>query len=182
MSIYSEVRAAIRHGTWSSLKEFYPDEASAPVIFAFLNGAEPDESYVAIHILTVQQVGHHQTSTLTNDIEQLSIIANYEVRVQFTFCGSDAGNLAQTFSQKINNNPVVWEAFRKNKLGIMRKTQIRRAPQRRDTQWVEYFNMDVTFSYAVNTLQEVDVIEGLLFEDNITGETFTIPANLVVTP
>lgn len=182
MSIYSEVRSAVRHGAWSTLKEIYIDEATAPIIFSHLSGAEVNESYVVINILSVDQIGHNQTSTLTNPTNQLSIIANYEVSVQFSFCGSEAGSLANTFSQRINNNPVVWEAFRKNKLGIMRKTQLRRAPQKRDTQWVEFFNMDVTFSYAVNTLQEVDVIEGLLFEDQITGETFTVPANLVITP
>lgn len=178
MSIYSEVRSAVRHGAWSTLKEIYIDEATAPIIFSHLSGAEVDESYVVINILSVNQIGHHQTSTLTNLANQLSIIANYELNVQFSFCGSEAGNLATTFSQRINNNPIVWEAFRKNKLGIMRKTQLRRAPQKRDTQWVDFFNMDVTFSYAAHTLQEIEVIDVVIMQDP-DGDVYTIPPEIV---
>jgi hypothetical protein len=42
--------------------------------------------------------------------------------------------------------------------------------------------MDVTFSYFVNTQQLVDVVEAVLLENELTGDTFTIPADFVITP
>ena len=53
----------------------------------------------------------------------------------------------------------------------MRKSQIRRAPQKRDTKWVEYHNVDVTFNYVITTNQLIDVVEGVVIAD----ETSEIP-------
>lgn len=167
MPIYTDVRKAIRLGAIAALSE-YP---STPVIFSHSNGTEPAESYVVVNILNIEQQGRHITSTLTNTDEQLSIQAQYEILVQFSFIGSLSGDMAQSFTQRINNNPVALEELKKQRLGLMRKSQIRRAPQKRDTKWVEYHNMDVTFNYTVNTNQLVDVVEGVVIAD----ETSEIP-------
>lgn len=162
MAVYSDVRKAVRLGAIAALSE-YP---TTPVIFSHLAGTEPAESYVVVNILNIEQQGHHITSTLTDTAEQLSIQAQYEILCQFSFIGSLSGDLAQSFTQRINNNPVALEELKKQRLGLMRKSQIRRAPQKRDTKWVEYHNMDVTFNYTVNTNQIVDVVEGVVLEDN----------------
>lgn len=167
MSVYSSVRTAIRNTALKALDE-YP---TSPVIFSNGNGTEPVESYAVINILNIVQIGHHMTSTLTDVDEQLSIQASYEIMVQFSFIGSFSGDMAQSFTQRINNNPIALEELKKNKLGLMRKSQIRRAPQKRDTKWVEYHNLDVTFNYIVNTTQLVDVVEGVVIAD----ETSEIP-------
>lgn len=167
MAIQTDVRKAIRLGAIAALSE-YP---TTPVIFSNSNGTEPAESYVVVNILNIEQQGRHITSTLTNTDEQLSIQAQYEILVQFSFIGSLSGDMAQSFTQRINNNPVALEELKKQRLGLMRKSQIRRAPQKRDTKWVEYHNMDVTFNYTVNTNQLVDVVEGVVIAD----ETSEIP-------
>lgn len=169
--IYSFVRTAIRNSTLKALAE-YP---TSPVIFSHLNGAEPSESYTIINILSIEQQGHHQTATLTNENEELNVSAVYEILVQFSFCGSLSGDMAHSFTQAINNSPVVLEELRRNKLGVLRKSTLRRAPQKRDTKWVEYQNMDVTFNYIVNTNQLVDVVEHILLEDIQTGQQIVIP-------
>ena len=167
MSVYSDVRASIRKGTLAALSEF----TDPIVIFSHSNGSEPAESYVVVNVLSITQSGHHITSTLTNEDEELSIQSQYEIFVQFSFIGSLSGDMAQSFTQRINNNPVALEELKKNKLGLMRKSQIRRAPQKRDTKWIEYHNMDVTFNYTINTNQLVDVVEGVVLAD----ETSEIP-------
>lgn len=167
MPIYSDVRKAVRLGAIAALSE-YP---TTPVIFSHTNGTEPAESYVVINILDDEQQGHHITSTLTNTDEQLSVQVQYEIQVQFSFIGSLSGDLAKSFTQRINNNPVALEELKRQRLGLMRKSRIRRAPQKRDTKWVEYHNMDVTFNYTVNTNQIVDVVEGVVLAD----ETSEIP-------
>jgi len=163
MSVYSDVRASIRKGALAALSEF----TNPQVIFSHLSGTEPAESYVVINILSIEQQGHHSTSTLANANETLTFQVAYEVMVQFSFIGSLSGDMSQSFTQNINNNPLTRLELQRNKLGLMRKSQIRRAPQKRDTKWVEYHNLDVTFNYVVTTNQLVDVIEGVVLEDNL---------------
>jgi len=167
MPIYTDVRQAIRKGALAALSE-YP---TTPVIFSHTNGTEPAESYVVINILNVVQQGHHSTSTLVNDNGTLTFQVAYEVMAQLSFIGSLSGDMSQSFNNNINNNPLTRLELSRNKLAFMRKSQIRRAPQKRDTQWVEYHNMDVTFSYVVTTDQLIDSIEGVVIAD----ETSDIP-------
>ncbi len=184
--LYSDVRKAIRTTALASLSEF----PTAPIVFSHSGGTEPAESYVVVNILSIEQQGHHMTSTLaeltgtygydlgwgeeyseTDATHKLSVQVAYECLVQFSFIGSLSGDMAHSFTQRINNNPVALEELKKNKLGLMRKSQIRRAPQKRDTKWVEYHNMDVTFNYIAVTQQTVDIVEGVVIAD----ETSEIP-------
>jgi len=161
MSVYSDVRASIRKGALAALSEF----TNPQVIFSHSGGSEPAESYVVVNILNVEQQGHHSTSTLANTNETLTFQVAYEVMVQFSFVGSLSGDMSQSFTQNINNNPLTRLELQRNKLGLMRKSQIRRAPQKRDTKWVEYHNLDVTFNYITITDQLVDVVEGVVIAD-----------------
>ena len=159
--IYTDVRAAIRKGALAALSEF----TTPIVIFSHENGPEPSVSYVVVNILNIEQQGHHSTSTLANANETLTFQVAYEVMCQLSFIGSLSGDMSQSFTQNINNNPLTRLELQRNKLGLMRKSQIRRAPQKRDTKWVEYHNLDVTFNYIVITDQLVDVVEGVVIAD-----------------
>jgi hypothetical protein len=161
MVVYTDVRKAIRLGTIAALSD-YP---TTPVIFSHSNGTEPAESYVVINSLNVIQQGHVSTSTLVNENGTISFQAAFEIMAQMSFIGSLSGDMSQSFSNNINNNPVTRLELKRNKLGFMRKSQIRRAPQKRDTQWVEYHNIDVTFSYVVTTDQLIDAVEGVVIAD-----------------
>jgi len=173
--IYQDLRVSLRKAAYTCLSEFFLDEASAPIIFSHLNGPEPTSSYVIINILSATQKGRSYVSTLTNELGELAYIADYEISVQFAFCGNLSGEMAHSFSHKLGGNPVVRESLARNNLGYLRKSSIRRSPQRRETEWVEYNNMDVTFSYTVSSLQLVDVIEHVLLKDNTTGDEQIIP-------
>lgn len=194
--LYSDVRKAIRTTALASLSEF----PSAPVVFSHSGGTEPAESYVVVNILSIEQQGKHMSSTLaelsgtygydlgwgeeyseTDATYKLSVQVAYECLVQFSFIGSLSGDMAHSFTQRINNNPLSLEELKKNKLGLMRKSQIRRAPQKRDTKWVEYHNMDVTFNYIAQTQQTVDIVEGVVVESNLEGdpELIKIPESII---
>ena len=177
MSIYSDVRASIRKGALVALSEF----TNPQVIFSHSNGTEPAESYVVINILQIEQVGKGYTSTLVNELDELTIQANYNIYAQFSFVGSKSGEMSQVFTQQLNN-VLVREELQRNSLNLRTKTNIRRAPQKRDTKWVEYHNMDVVFTYAVNTQQIVDVVEAVIIVDELTGEVFTVPPDFIITP
>ena len=180
MNIYSTVRGAIRNVTLKALDEF----VNPTVIFSHQSGNEPSGSYVTVSILNVDQTGRHVSSGLVEangaKFEE-TIKVSYEVMCQLSFVGSQSGEMAYSFYQRINNNPLVFEEPARNKLGIMRKSQVRRAPQKRDTTWVEYHNLDVTFSYHIVTKQVVDIIEAVVIEDN-NGVEFVVPDNFVINP
>ncbi|MNY06385.1 hypothetical protein D3C86_1391400 [compost metagenome] len=98
---------------------------------------------------------------------------------QFSFVGSLSGDMSQSFTQRINNVPVSREALTKNNLAFMRKSQIRRAPQKRDTKWVEYHNLDATFNYIVNTSDVSDWVESIIVDSEQTG-VFTVPEGIII--
>lgn len=171
MSLFSDVRTAIRKVCLTALSE-YP---TAQVIYSNSNGSEPTDTYAVINILSIDQQGHHSTSSKLDSNNIQSVQVCYEVTVQFSFIGSLSGDLAQSFTQRINNNYKVFEDLKRNKLGVMRKTQIRRAPQKRDTKWVEYHNLDVVFSYIGLTRDTVDLIEAVVVEDVTADTIFRVP-------
>lgn len=185
MAVYSEVRKAIRRAVIQSLIEYFPTQADQNelLFFSHSNRTEPSKPFVVINILGIEQIGKHSTSTLADPTQKiLNIRASYEINVQFSFCGSTAGDMAQSFSQRINNNPLSFESLNKEKLSVMRKSNIRRAPQKRDTQWVEYFNQDVVFSYIINTQQVVDWVEAVVIESDISSSSGTEPSDIFSVP
>lgn len=185
MAVYSDVRKAIRRATIQSLIEYFPttQEQNDLIFFSHTNGSEPSQPYVVINILGIEQQGKHMTSTLANSKDDTLLVrVAYEITVQFSFCGSSAGDMAQTFTQAINNNPLSLESIKREKLSVMRKSNTRRAPQKRDTKWVEYFNQDVVFSYIVVTEQVVDWVEAVVIENTINSDSGTEPSDTFSVP
>lgn len=173
--IYTDLRIAIRKAALAALSEF----TSPIVIFSHEGGTEPSVSYVTVNILNIAQQGHHSTSTQTTNDFKLNVRVVYEVMVQFSFIGSLSGDMAQSFAQRINNVPVSRESLTKNNLGFMRKSQIRRAPQKRETKWVEYHNLDATFNYIVNSTDVSDWVESVIIDSDQTG-VFTVPEGIII--
>lgn len=176
MAAYTELRDAL----YNVVSGIFPANT---VIWMYGGGTEPANPYVGLHILSMDQVGREQTSSYAmetaqgSDVYYINILANYEALIQVTFKGSTAGDLAHDFNQKLNS-PVYWELMSENNLSKMRMTSIRNAPQLRDTKYVQTFNQDVTFAYAYNTTQEIDVIEQVLIVNQSTGDRFEIPESI----
>lgn len=172
-NLFTQLRANIRKVVITALSE-YPNAVNT-TIFSNSNGSEPAESYVVINILSITQQGHHVTASKLDSQNRQATQAAYEILCQISFIGSESGDMSHSFNQRINNNYKVFEDLKRNKLGIMRKSNVRRAPQKRDTKWVEYHNMDVTFSYIAVTQDVVDIIEAVVVEDVITDTIFRVP-------
>lgn len=180
MGIINSLKVATRLGTVEALTQSgYP---SSPVILSHQNAPEPSIPYCVINPLIVNQIGRTEISTLTDDgywvedmdgginysgnqvfqaeqFKSLYYKTTYEAQIQFTFAGSNAEDLAFYFHNSVCNNRTISFVYRKNGLSPMRKSTLRRSPQRRDTQWVDFWNVDVTFLYAVITKQDVDWID-----------------------
>ena len=182
MGVQTDVTYGLRKAAIVALEEYFPTTVSRRnVILSHANGTEPDQDYVVINVLQIEQIGKGYTSTFTNELNELTIQANYNVYVQFSFIGDLSGDMSHTFTQRLNN-VLFREELQKYGLNLKTKTNIRRAPQKRDTKWVEYHNMDVVFTYAVNTQQIVDVVEAVVIKDTQTGEVSTIPPDFIITP
>jgi hypothetical protein len=182
MAIYSDVRQAVRNIAISTLTDYFPTVPLQDTQVIFSHGkAEPIGNYVVVNILNITQQGRGSVGTLLNAeaTKKISVNVAFEVQVQYSFVGKDSGDISHTFNQRLNA-PMTLEAASKNKLGIMRKTSVRRAPQKRDTLWVDYHNMDVTFSYIANTQQALDWVEAVVIEDGIQDVIFTVPEGVVL--
>lgn len=171
MSLYSDLEQAIRNTAKLALRQ-YP---TTRVMFSHNNTTEPDESYVVINILEIRQIGRHSTTSKLDSNNTLSTQVSYEVMVQFSFLGSLSAEMSHEFTQRLNNNYLVLDSMKKNKVKMMRKSSVRRIPQLRDTEWVDNFNIDVTFSYIGLTQDVVDIIEAVVVEDVRADKTFRVP-------
>lgn len=187
MGIINDLKIATRLGTVEALTQSgYP---SSPVIFSHQNSPEPSIPYCVINPLIINQIGRTEISTLTDDgywvedmdgeinysggqvfqaeqFKSLYYKTTYETQIQFTFAGSNAEDLAFYFHNAVCNNRTIAFVYRKNGLSPMRKSTLRRSPQKRDTKWVDFWNVDVTFLYAVVTKQDVDWVEHISVKDS----------------
>ena len=150
MNLYDSVRQAI----YNSSKNLLPNNE---LIYSHQGGQEPRGSYCSINIIRTNKIGMEYESTYASatDITSVSV---YEVTTRFMFVGDDAGNLAYEF-ETVADNPASRFYFGTESLAIMRKGEIRRVPEKRDTDWIDNFVLDVIFSYAVETTQPIDIIE-----------------------
>lgn len=176
MAAYSELKSAL----YNTISRMVP---GTQVIWMYGEGTEPSSPYIGLHILSMDQIGREEVGTYANettegsDVYTVSVKATYEAFVQVAFRGSTAGDLAHDFNQSLNN-PLSWLKMSENNLSKMRQSSIRNAPQLRDTKYVQAFNQDVTFAYAYNNDQEIDVIEQVIIINQITGDRYEIPETI----
>lgn len=163
MGIYKTVQTSLWNVVTKALSYEFPNTV---VIHSYQNGIEPKTTYVALNLLQLQQVGHASVSTLTSTTEKLSFGVTYQVDVQVSFFGENSGDAISSLVQNINNNPLVLEEIKKNNLGFLRKSVVRNNPQKRDTVWVDSFNITLTFNFIVGNEQLVDVVENVVLENS----------------
>jgi hypothetical protein len=186
--IYTDIQDAVRNVVWQALDDLYPDKNTAPIIFSHMNGAEPDETYTTINLLGIYPTGRNQLGTLTDQTYQIAYMSTYEVEVRIVSCGEESGNIAHLLNHRIAVKPSVQDATRANNLGFMRKGNINHTPVRRETEWIDYHTLDITFSYQVISIETVDIIESVVAEghlDATTGEivvTIPVPEGTDVNP
>lgn len=174
MSLYGDVKSNIRKVIVDSLSE----HPSTPVIYTHSEGTEPTSTYAALYVLSFDQVGKvTQSSRLSQDLD-LTFNAGYEVTVQVTFIGKDASNICFSSYMRLANAVLNRELSQTYNLSITDKTQIRRTPQKRDTQWTDMCSFDLTFFFIGSFKQTVGVINQIVYEDPITSVEISIPPTI----
>lgn len=160
MSLYSDLQDAL----YNSIKGLLPD---ATVIHSHQGGPEPQGSYISINILSVDRVGREYDYFYTSDPNPVSRSrSEHEATVRFLFIGEEAGDLAYELEAMIHNDASRFVLYNNN-LAVMRLGDVVRVPDKRDTTWVDYFNFDLIFSYAVVNEQPVEIIEDVSWNANI---------------
>ena len=159
MNIYDSVKQAV----YTSCKKLLPD---VKLIHSHQGGQEPKGSYCALNILKADKIGMECESTFASPDQTIKSVSVYEVTIRFMFVGNDSGNLAYSF-ETVADNPAARFYFGTESLAVMRKGEVRRVPEKRDTTWVDSFTLDVVFSYAIETILPIETIDTVLWQHYI---------------
>lgn len=179
MGAYTELQDAL----YDSIAPIFPTlDASGAILWGNMDNLEPESSYLSMFIIEIEEQGREANTwgyDASADVIAYSTMNTYEATVQFSFRGSQSGDLVHLFKQKLNS-PIFWEFLNQNNLSKMRTSQIRYLPQKRDTQWVDGFNIDVVFAYAYVTQENIDPIEQVIVVDETyeNKRTYYIPENI----
>lgn len=162
----------IDEALYDSLHHVFMDMGiDAEIVFSNDNGLEPKNTYCVIQVLNRERFGRQDSSTfLTRDTSEMFWTDHYTILVQLSFLGKNASNLAWAIDEVIPSSTKYREEFQRNTLGFMNKSSLRRAPQPRETRWVDGYNLDLTFSFAIQYRQEMDWVEFI----TINGEKIRI--------
>lgn len=179
MGAFNELKDAVAR----SIIPVFPElNASGAILWGNMDNLEPESSYLSMFIIELEEQGREANTwgyDASGDVIVYSTLNTYEATVQFSFRGSQSGDLAHLFKQRLNS-PIFWEFLNQNNLSKMRTSQIRYLPQKRDTQWVDGFNIDVVFAYAYVTQENIDPIEQVIVVDETyeNKRTYYIPENI----
>lgn len=139
------------------------------VIISHEGGPEPKGSYVAINVLDITSQGQASKSGMaewrTGSAKEYAV-KSYEALVQLSFIGSEAPELAMLFHSQWKANTAIREHFLRNNLAPRTISNLRRAPQLRETVWVKSFNVDIRVGFTVRTIQDVDWVDYVVVNGN----------------
>lgn len=165
----------------TATKYIFPDTIVAR---AKNNLPEFDEPYITVRVLSNTPVGTPSVDTLLSTSNKQTTTVNYNALVQFSFTALDEDvsfDLATHFAHVMNSTSVR-EAFRANNLSKLTISSVRDVSYMRETIWTQYYNVDVLFAYASVTEETLVPITAVQIEDLVSGEVFTVPPDVVITP
>lgn len=176
MSIYFQIRKAVQKSI-EYANFLYPETF---VILSHQNGEEPLDTYIAVDIDSVEEVGKAIISTLTNENNEILIQATYEIDVNLNFVGKLSGEMSHDMLLHLKHNPLVKEKLQSEKVDVVRTSKVTRIPQPRNGKWVEYHNMSVTFRYGaihkqlVGVIEQVDLVSTVVVGDTSESTSFSV--------
>ena len=174
MSLYDDI---LESGL-STLKNSLTDYPSTPVIKANKAEREPTTSYATVSLLSFEQVGKTTRGTHLNSSNSLWYEAPYEVTFQFNFLGKEAPSICLSSHMRMANSVLNREHSQASNMSIIRKSEIRRIPQKRDTKYTEMLTYDVTFFSIYGFTETVGSLEQVVIGDTINDVEISIPTEL----
>lgn len=142
-----------------------------PIVYTMTGSPETINTYCLIDILNIEQFGRSDEGTFINPKgDTLEFITHYKIYFQVATRGDSAPSVASSLHHNMNNRKC-FEEFHKRNLGVLNKSPLRRAPQLRETRWVEGYNFDMNMTFSIFTRQSFDWVEYI----TINGEVFKVP-------
>lgn len=176
MSLYDDLRSQFR---LILVQACLPDYPNVLIINSHESGNEPTGTYGVCNILRTRKTGLASSSTLASSEDDvaynLQVSIPYECVVQYSFVGSDAGDLALYSSMRLGSSPLNREYSSQFNLKIMEVSDPRRLPQKRDTKWVDQHTFDVRYSMVLSYNQAVDIIRRVDYLDSFTDQIVSVP-------
>jgi hypothetical protein len=174
-TIRDAIRGVIREATIDAFELSDIPIPAANIIFDRTGGLEPNGDYCVINIIKNRQKGRASEATRTRQGEtylqqMLPFTVFYYAEVQFSFIGKNALELGMEFHNNVSNNRQVIEAYQYKSLSPVNKSDLKRLPKLRETDWVESSVMDLDFGYSVQRYQDINWVEYIV----VNGNTFRI--------
>jgi len=161
MNIYQDLEDSL----YKLVNGLFP---SWTIIFAYTNIPEPTSPYCAINVMKLQTIGQQYTSHLgkINPLTGDAITVTYQdglAQVRFEFTGKyDANTTTAEMAQQLElamRTPKGFELMKLNRLSLHKHMSARRLPVRRETDMYMVYQLDVTFAYCSQTVDDIDWIE-----------------------
>ena len=162
----SNLYTGLQDSLYNTLSTLLPDTT---IIHSHGGGQEPKGKYVAINILDTNRVGREYDETYTNATAPRSVSKTvHEATIRLLFVGDGSGDDAYELEATLHNNATRFVLY-DNNLAVMRIGTVTRVPEKRGTNWVDYFKLDLIFSYAVVNEQPIEIIENVSWNNNVYG-------------
>lgn len=137
------------------------------VKFAYDNGPELQTPYLVIDVRKLDPVGREYNSSDTfvdeNDKSYVTTRQDYQALVRFEFVGKyDVNTQLAEMAHQLEFNLRTqrgYENQHRNRLSLMKYMPVRRLAVPRETDTYMYYQLDVTFGYAISQVEEQDWIE-----------------------
>lgn len=141
------------------------------VIFDATGGLEPEKTYIVINTLLRRRTQRADKATfLEYDTDLMYWKEHYNWHFQLSIIGREAVAVAEVLDESLPANQVHKERLLRRDLAFMSKSQLNRNPQKRESGFVELWNLDLEINYSVQLTQVMDYIEFVV----IGGNTFRI--------
>lgn len=172
-TIIQAIQGVIREATLDVFELCDIDIDGDNLIFSHENGTEPTGDYCVINIIENRQKGRASEATRTKqkdggtwEEQMLPFTVFYYAKVQFSFIGRNALGLGLEFEHNVTNNRQAIEAYQYKSLSPVNKTDLKRLPKLRETDYVETAVLDLDFGYSVQRYQDVNWVEYIIVNGN----------------
>lgn len=160
MNIYKDLEDSL----YNWVESLFPDTR---IQFAYTNGPELQTPYLVIDVRKLDPIGRSYNSSDTfvdeNDKSYTVSRQDYEALVRFEYVGkydndTTVAEMASQLEFSLRTQRG-YESQRRNNLSLMKYNPVRRLPVKRETDTYMYYQLDVTFGYAVSQREEQDWME-----------------------
>jgi hypothetical protein len=171
MSLYKSIQDSLE----GIVKNGLVDYPTAPVIYSHSDGTKPNNTFITIDILYIDQAGMTEQSGRLSEVGDIEYFTPYTMLVNFAIAGKNAGNVGMSLYQRLKNSALNRKLCQLSNLSILDKSSFTKNNYPDGNKWIEYFNFTARFYFISHFTETVNAVESIVVEDVTNSLTFTIP-------